>query len=576
MKLNTFAIILHDGTKINHEEESKVKKKSTEKYIIRTRCHFNFNCQQFNKANSMPKYLASAIFLLLSVSASATSSSSSLRGNTDEASPCNTAKQERTCHDTTDQGEACLWCKCQAVPSECLSPEQAKLVPPGVFQCSTPSRNKSLKDRMTITADPVKDDLCDTNSKSGYMSVEGSEYDKDGEDKHLFYWQFDKRGSDPTDETIPFVVWLTGGPGCSSSLALLAENGPCGVNADGKSTHLNPFSWTQVAHVLWLDQPAGVGYSYGSEEDSNEAMISEDAYYFLLKFMEQNPQYANNPLFLVGESYGGHYVPAITHRIWRGNNNGDGAHLNLAGLAIGNGLTKPEEQYQWYAEMAFNNSHGIKVISKEEYEAMQDIIPKCAALIKECNAGDGALNTFACQTAFVVCNSGLVSPYQMTGLNPYNIEKQCGEHPLCSDFDPQTKFMNLPSTREALHTTNKSHKWEACNMGINLKFHTDWMKDFSHYVADLLDAGIPALIYAGDLDFICNYLGNKAWTYKLEWSGSEEFKAAEEHEWKTGGMARSAKGLTFMQVYDAGHMAPTDQPEVTLDMIHTFLTGGQF
>ena len=64
------------------------------------------------------------------------------------------------------------------------------------------------------------------------------------------------------------------------------------------------------------------------------------------------------------------------------------------------------------------------------------------------------------------------------------------------------------STKKALNVDeNHSHHWAACNFMINSKFHVDWMKDFSHYVADLLDAGYPALIYAGDVDFICNYLG---------------------------------------------------------------------
>ena len=105
----------------------------------------------------------------------------------------------------------------------------------------------------------------------------------------------------PVDQ-IPLVVWLTGGPGCSSSLALLTENGPCTVNDDGKTTALNAHSWTESAHVLWLDQPANVGYSYGQDNDTNEEMISEDAYYFLQAFFqsEDGKKYKNNPLFIVG------------------------------------------------------------------------------------------------------------------------------------------------------------------------------------------------------------------------------------------------------------------------------------
>lgn len=525
-------------------------------------------------------------------------------------SSCMKIHSEDDCNGSMDEtGIPCVWCKCAAIPSECLSVEQSAHVPAGVFDCAQPPQDSLAEEShddvqriesvshdapgydgstMTyvLTDEEVDGSLCDPNSKSlsGYMDVSGSKYDADGENKHLFYWFFEKRGSNGqsknvSGEEIPLILWLTGGPGCSSTLALLTENGPCSVNPDGKTTSINDYSWTETAHVLWLDQPAGVGYSYGSTNDYNEEMISEDAFYFLQEFYKEHPEYSTNPLTLVGESYGGHYAPAIAHKIWTKNNSKDESLLpiNLAGLAVGNGLTNPIEQYKWYPEMAFKNSHGIKTVSEETYNAMKDAVPKCVSLIEECNKGDGFLNKFACQTAFVLCNTGETAPYQMSGLNPYDIRKECGSHPLCYDFTNVESFLNLDSTKEALHVSKESGHWESCNMGINLKFHTDWMKDFSPFVADLLDAGIPALIYAGDVDFICNYLGNKAWTLGLEWSHKSEFNAAEEHEWGEGaGMVRSAGGFTFMQVYDAGHMVPSDQPQVALDMIQNFVMGGDF
>ena len=165
----------------------------------------------------------------------------------------------------------------------------------------------------------------------------------------------------------------------------------------------------------------------------------------------------------------------------------------------------------------------------------------------------------------------------MTGLNPYDIRKQCEVPPLCYDFSFVQAWLNRKETKLALHVdAEHSHSWSSCNFGINMKFHTDWMKDFSHYVADLLNDGIPALIYAGDVDFICNYMGSRAWTLALDWNGSDAFQAASEHDWKGAGLARTAQGLTYLQVYDAGHMVPTDQPEVSLDMIANFLQGGAF
>lgn len=353
------------------------------------------------------------------------------------------------------------------------------------------------------------------------------------------------------------------------------------MNDDGESTSVNPHSWTESAHVLWLDQPADVGYSYGQGNDSNEEMISEDAYYFIQAFLksEQGQKYAKAPLFIVGESYGGHYAPAIAHRIWKGNNDlQDGLlTLNLKGLAVGNGLTDPEEQYKWYAEMAFKNSHNNPVISEDTYNMMKESEPMCTKGIHQCNSGDGSLSSFACQAAFMYCNMALTTPYRATGLNPYDIRKPCGDNPLCYDFSKIEKFMNSDKTKQALHVAEHNPTWQTCNMMINLSFHVDWMKNFAPYVADLLNAGIPALIYAGDVDFVCNYLGNRAWTLNLDWDHKTEFQAAEEKDWNSGkGLARTASGLTFLQVYDAGHMVPADQPEVALQMITNFLNGEAF
>jgi Serine carboxypeptidase len=111
----------------------------------------------------------------------------------------------------------------------------------------------------------------------------------------------------------------------------------------------------------------------------------------------------------------GHYVPAISHRIYEGNQQGaDGtSKLELAGFAIGNGLTNPEQQYPWYPEMVWNNSHHIQVVSEDVYETMKDVVPHCTSLIAKCNSGDGMINTFACQSAFVLCNMGLTYVHLM-------------------------------------------------------------------------------------------------------------------------------------------------------------------
>ena len=96
-------------------------------------------------------------------------------------------------------------------------------------------------------------------------------------------------------------------------------------------------------------------------------------------------------------------------------------------------------------------------------------------------------------------------------------------------------------------------------------------------MTDWQAAGIRVLIYAGDQDFICNWLGNRAWVNALPWPHQAAFNTTAPAEWKVAGAAagtrQAAHNLTFLRVYDAGHMVPRDQPAHALAMVNEFLAG---
>eukprot|EP00955_Chlamydomonas_euryale_P097863 365106-Chlamydomonas_euryale.AAC.6 len=265
---------------------------------------------------------------------------------------------------------------------------------------------------------------------------------------------------------------MTGGPGCSSSLAVFYENGPYSIN-DDLTLSETEYGWDVAHTVVFVDQPVGVGYSY--TEDSRDAVydevaVGEDMLDFLTELMEvwraggenqvwawqggavplqtrpsdpmyqrisqkrctahpccnavtlidflhlapshtrapgapralaegfhsasavakrlsfpphtnpyfhnprhtagsrasvaqrvrsafgAHPELASRPLFVTGESYAGHYGPAVTHRVWRANKEaeaeGKGPVIKLGGMAIGNGLTSPGLQFTSYADFA--------------------------------------------------------------------------------------------------------------------------------------------------------------------------------------------------------------------------------
>merc|ERR1711981_802944 len=194
-----------------------------------------------------------------------------------------------------------------------------------------------------------KSRLCDTSVKQhhGYFRIKG------GKDKNYFYWMFEAREN---PKNAPLVLWLTGGPGCSSEIALFTENGPCSVSKDGKKTTPNAYSWNRKANLLFVDQPAGTGFSYGrtGDYDKNEHEVSTDLYHFLQEVVKKYPQYHKAPLYIFGESYAGHFVPSTTHRVFQGNQAKTGEYLALRGQGIGNGLTDAYTQYPYYPETAFN------------------------------------------------------------------------------------------------------------------------------------------------------------------------------------------------------------------------------
>ena len=99
---------------------------------------------------------------------------------------------------------------------------------------------------------------------AGYIDV--------GDSKNLFYWMFESRNDPSTD---PVLLWMSGGPGCSSQLALFGENGPYIVE-DDLSLTLNPQSWNNNATVIWVDQPVGTGFSYGGVPCHNEDCVGKD------------------------------------------------------------------------------------------------------------------------------------------------------------------------------------------------------------------------------------------------------------------------------------------------------------
>ncbi|KAJ3222251.1 hypothetical protein HK099_002526 [Clydaea vesicula] len=423
-----------------------------------------------------------------------------------------------------------------------------------------------------------KVELCDPDVKQvvGYLDADG---------RHFFFWFFESRHKPESD---PLILWLNGGPGCSSLTGLLMELGPCRVDEGGSSTTRNKWSWNNKANIIFLDQPVNAGFSYSDgDEVSSTEEAAVDVYAFLQLFFNKYSKYEKAEFHVTGESYAGHYIPQIGHEISEQNSvvkimNYDPeakmVHINLKSLAIGNGLTDPLNQYEYYPDMACQNSYG-PVLSDAECDEMRGKVGTCKSLVEACY---NYQNRFACVPGSIYCNNALIAPVQKAGTNVYDVRKECEpDNPLCYGIIRDIEgYMNNGEVQKAI---NVDRPFKGCNMDVNLKFlmNGDWMKPFVRVLPDLLEKGIRILIYAGDADYICNWMGNKAWTLELDWYGKDGFNSAPDVHWtskitkKPAGEYKTFDNLTFLRVFEAGHMVPYDQPEHSFEMIDHWINKGK-
>lgn len=92
---------------------------------------------------------------------------------------------------------------------------------------------------------------------SGYLDV--------SETKALHYVFVTSTSTDAKND--PVVVWFNGGPGCSSLLALFSEHGPYVFDDNEFVIKPNPEPWNKRANVLYIESPAGVGYSFAKTDE---------------------------------------------------------------------------------------------------------------------------------------------------------------------------------------------------------------------------------------------------------------------------------------------------------------------
>ncbi|KAH7356596.1 Alpha/Beta hydrolase protein [Rhexocercosporidium sp. MPI-PUGE-AT-0058] len=424
--------------------------------------------------------------------------------------------------------------------------------------------------------------------------------------KHLFFWYFKSESASSKTDDEPLGLWLTGGPGGSSMLGMLQELGPCLINEHGNGTTYNPYGWNKETAFIFVDQPAGVGFSYVDEGESipgDSFTSAADMHLFLQMFVSQVfPEHKNGPVVITGESYAGHYLPALGAQIVAQNIlHPKQPQVHLKSVAIGNGYVSPLDTAYGYWETLCTTNPGVKkpIFNETRCDIMATNLPRCMAVSKTCyDHPDPAI----CAAAAEVCWDGVVKWYDgesgAGGRNRFDITLPCEIDDVCY---PNTlwiqDYLNLPSSFAALGVPKEIKKFSVISPAVSDAFELtdDLSISLVPEVQYLLANQIDLLIYQGNLDLACNTAGAKRWTANMPWKGQSEFNSIDLKPWKSIKNGKEAvvgawkevnikmvegdekkTRFALVTIDGSGHMVPQDQPEVALDMLSRWLNGKSF
>ncbi|KAL9065795.1 MAG: hypothetical protein Q9157_007356 [Trypethelium eluteriae] len=399
------------------------------------------------------------------------------------------------------------------------------------------------------------------------------------------FWFFESR-KDP--QNAPLSIWMNGGPGSSSMLGLLVENGPCRVNVDSNSTYLNEWSWNNEVNMLYLDQPTQVGFSYDTlvnvtlntlsgditvlntsdpiPEQNNtlyvgtfpSQMVNNTArgtangaralWHFAQIWFQEFPAYHPNDsrISIATESYGGRYGPEYTAFFEQQNQkirnatfteDGEMYIIHLDTLLIINGCIDRQVQWPSYPHIAYNNTYGIQAVNETLYNSMVDAYVRpggCREQVDTCrnqsvqydpsNQGINASVNSVCQQAETFCTNNVRDVY--TNLSGRNYYDFATLDPDPFPLPFYEGYLNQPHVQAAL---GFPLNWTQSSGPVADAFRAIGDYPRPGWLEDLsylLENNIKVTLMYGDRDFACNWLGGEAVSLAVDYANSSEFRAA--------------------------------------------------
>jgi carboxypeptidase C (cathepsin A) len=426
----------------------------------------------------------------------------------------------------------------------------------------------------------------------------------------LFYIYMPSQNQDPN---APLMLWLNGGPGCSSLFGLLAEIGPVSEDNFVGKYEVNPYSWNKEVNLLAIEQPAGVGFSKASDPKFNwtDDLMAENLMAGIKDFLNEF-NLKEKDFYVSGESYAGVYIPYLAKYIL---NDKSEDKINLKGVLIGNGLTDFDVDVE-RSMVEFGFWHGMissktfNLFKKHCLHKPDELHPE--ENTNEINDGYFPRNvTHRCNEIREIISNNLKgsdiygiyrecpltekinkeNPLYLNSQNTYrktilkklkekNNDKKLNEGlependvfpELCEEDMFVDEFLNLNEVKNKLKVFDPSIRWVQCNGNLNYElgnsfdFYSETMKQFPD---------LKVWVFSGTEDGVLPTLGTMRWINKLNLTIEKKWKQYYDDNKQVCGYAQQYKeGLVIVTVKGAGHMVPQDKRAAAYKMYSSFIKG---
>ncbi|PKI57485.1 hypothetical protein CRG98_022136 [Punica granatum] len=345
-------------------------------------------------------------------------------------------------------------------------------------------------------------------------------------------------------------------------------------------------SWNRASNLLFVESPAGVGWSYSnttSDYSCGDDSTAMDMHTFLMGWYEKFPAFKTRELFLAGESYAGHYIPQLAIVLLDHNARSTGFKFNLKGVAIGNPLLRLD--YDARATYEFFWSHGmisdeigLKITGECDFDDYTYASPhNVSELCNEAtNKADSIVGDYINNYDVIldVCYPSIVE--QELRLKKLATKISIGVD-VCMTYERRFYF-NLPEVQKALHAnrTNLPYPWSMCSGVLNYS-DTDGNINILPLLKRIIQNHIPVWVFSGDQDSVVPLLGTRTLVRELAHDlkfGISVPYGAWFHKGQVGGWATEYGNLlTFATVRGAAHMVPYAQPSRALHLFSSFIRG---